>query len=79
MMKKHYSAPRAYAESFRLCEHIADGCSIKGKRVGDTNEYLFEDEDNGFFVLYRTDDGCGTDVSNAWIYLGDSLDVLISS
>ena len=60
MMKKPYSAPELFAESFRVCEHIA-GCSISGipQQASETQcEYLF-DSPNGPIPLFHENRICG--------------------
>ena len=60
MMKKPYSAPKLFAESFRVCEHIAS-CSIKGTPLsGSTIEcqYIFEAEGGSIVTLFTTEGIC---------------------
>ena len=55
MMKKPYSAPELFAESFRVCEHIA-GCTVNGTANNQSSqtgcEYYF-DSPNGPIPLFH--------------------------
>ena len=60
MTKKPYSAPELFAESFRMCEHIAS-CSIKGTPLlKNTMEckYSFEAEGGSIVELFTIEGVC---------------------
>ncbi len=82
MMKKPYSAPKLFAESFRVCEHIA-GCSVSGKPqlASETQcEYLF-DSPHGPIPLFHENTICGILPDEVEEYWGNTFggQTLVSS
>ena len=63
-MKKPYTKPAIYVESFSLCEHIASNCTVIADTV-DANyldktscKFMDRSEDGGVLVIYMNSEIC---------------------
>lgn len=56
MMKKEYSKPRVYVESFEMVEHISKGCGVMANFSGDACPLTVDG-----LTYFTTTDACNPD------------------